>query len=45
MTMPRSRDLRLLAGAAGGPAAIGLACLVYLTTTLEGSTTHARVQG
>jgi MFS family permease len=27
-----------------GPAAIGLACLLYLTTTLEGSTTHARVQ-
>jgi MFS family permease len=28
-----------------GPAAIGLVCLLYLTTTLEGSTTHARVQG
>ena len=29
-----------------GPAAIGLACLLFLTTTtLEGSTTHARVQG
>ncbi len=28
-----------------GPAAIGLACLFYLSTTLEGSTTHARVQG
>ena len=28
-----------------GPAAIGLACLLYLTTTLEGSITHARVQG
>ena len=27
-----------------GPAAIGLACLLYLTTTLEGSTAHARVQ-
>jgi MFS family permease len=27
-----------------GPAALGLACLLYLTTTPEGSTTHARVQ-
>ena len=28
-----------------GPAAIGLACLLYLTTIPEGSTTHARLQG
>ena len=28
-----------------GPVAIGLACLLYLTTTPEGSITHARVQG
>jgi Na+/melibiose symporter-like transporter len=27
-----------------GPAAIGLACLLYLTHTLEGSVIHARVQ-
>jgi MFS family permease len=32
----------LVSGA--GPAAIGLACLLYLNHTLEGSVTHARVQ-
>jgi hypothetical protein len=49
MTISRSRDIQILAGAAGVsglvPFAIGRACLLVLTTpNLQRRSVHARVQ-